>query len=125
MDVEMEHRLSRARTHVKHRAVSLLNVSLTRNLGRHQMTAAYYRGVLRLRFVQSGKMFSWDDQHMGGRLWIDVFKGKDMIVLIDFLRGNLAAENAAEKAVTANVGHGEDSGVSIALTLQKWPVVAG
>ena len=60
----MKHRLPRARTHVEHRAVSLLDISLTRNLGRHQVTASDHLGVVGLRFFQSSKMFLRDDQHV-------------------------------------------------------------
>ena len=105
MDVEMKHRLPRVRAYVKHGPVSLLDVSLARNLGRGQVTATDHFGVLSLRLFQPGKMFSWDDQHMRRCLRIDVFKGKHVLVLVDFLGGNLAAENAAEEAVSCGVSH--------------------
>src|SRR5258706_9451337 len=105
MDVEMKHRLPRARTHVHHGPVSLLDVALPRDLGRCQATLAYHFGVLSLRLFQPGKMFSWDDQHMRRCLRIAGFKGKHMLVLVNFLRGNLAANNAAEKAISCVVSH--------------------
>jgi hypothetical protein len=43
-------------------------------------------------------MFLRNDEHMGGRLGVDVFKGKYVLVLIDFFGGYLAAKNAAKKA---------------------------
>jgi hypothetical protein len=57
----MKDRLPRSRTHIEHGSVSLLDVPLARNLGRHQMTAADHFGVVSLRFFQSSKMFPWDD----------------------------------------------------------------
>ena len=105
MNVEMKHRLPRSGPYVQHGPVSLLDVPLARDLGRCQVTLADHFGVLSLRLFQPGKMFSWDDQHMRRRLWIDVFKGKDVIVLVNFLRGNLAAKNAAEKAISCGVSH--------------------
>ncbi len=103
--VQMKHGLSRARAHVKHRAVSLLDVALASNLRRHQVAAAYGFGVRSLGFFQSGKMFLGDNQHMRGRLRIDVFKSKYVLVFVHFLRRNLAAENAAEQAIRCGIGH--------------------
>ena len=61
MDVEVKHRLPRAWTHVEHRAVSCLDVAITRNLRRDQVTASDYFGVVGLRFIQSGKMLLRND----------------------------------------------------------------
>ncbi len=105
MDVEMKHRLPRARAHVQDGAVSVLDFALARNLGRSQVTAANHFGVFRLGLFQTRKMFSRDDQHMRGRFGTDVFKSEDVLVLIDFLRRNLAAQNAAENAVANRVSH--------------------
>ena len=105
MDMEMKHRLPRSRTHVEHGPVSLLDIPLAGNLGGGQVAAADHFGVLGLRFLQAGKMFLRNHQHMRGRLGIDVFKGKYVPVLVDFLCGNLAAEYAAEKAVGRGVSH--------------------
>src|SRR5712671_110905 len=114
MNVEMKHRLPRSRTHVHDGPVSLFDVSLARDLGRCQVTLADHFGVLSLRLFQPGKMFSWDDQHMRRRFRIDVFKGKHMLVLVNFLRGNLAAKNAAEKAISCGVSHSS-----------RWSLVVG
>src|ERR1019366_107055 len=76
MHVEMKHRLPGPRTYVEHGPVSLLDVPLARNLGRCQVTAAYQFGVVSL------------------------------LVPVNFLRGNLAAENAAEEAIGGRIGHG-------------------
>src|ERR1700730_1172508 len=114
MDVEMKHRLPRARTHVHHGPVSLFDVALARDLGRCQVTSTDHFGVLSLRLFQPGKMFFRNNQHMRRRLGIDVFKGKHIFVLVDFLRGNLAAKNAAEKAISCGVSHSS-----------RWSLVVG
>jgi hypothetical protein len=88
------------------------------------MTSAYHFGVVSLRFLQSSDMFLWDDQHVRGSLRVDVFKGKHVLVFVDFLRRNLTAENAAEKTIAAGVGHQENSSVSIALTPRSTKVVS-
>jgi hypothetical protein len=106
----MEHRLSRARAHIHNGPVSLLDIALAGDLGRRQVAASDHFGVLRLRFLQSSKMLPRDDQHMSRRFRIDVFKSKDILVLINLLGGNLAAENSAEQATARRVGacHGEN-----------------
>jgi hypothetical protein len=106
VDVEMKYRLPRSWTHVQHGPVSLLNVPLTCNLSRSQVAAADHFSVFSLRFFQSTKMSLGDNQYMGRSLRVDIFEGQHVLVLVNFLRGNLAAENAAEKAVAGGVGHG-------------------
>jgi hypothetical protein len=101
----MVHRLSRTRAYIHYGPVSLLDIALAGDLGCCEVTAADHVGILGLRFFQSGKMSLRDDQHMGRGLWVDVFKGKHMLVLIDLSCGNLAAKNPAEKACARGVGH--------------------
>ena len=36
---------------------------------------------------------------MGRRLRIDVFEGEDVLVFVNFFRGNFSADDAAEQAV--------------------------
>jgi hypothetical protein len=105
VDVEMKYRLPRARTHIQHGPVSLLDVPLAGNLSRGQVTVAYHFSIVSLRFLQSNKMFLGDDQHMRRRLRVDVFKGEHMLVLVNLLSWNLAAEDAAEKAIARRIGH--------------------
>src|ERR1700678_1763058 len=102
----MKHRLPRARAHVQHCTVSLLNFPLARNLGRRQVTAANYFGILRLGFLQSSKMLFWDDEYVRRRLRADVLKSNHVRVLVNLRCGNLAAENAAKQAAATGVSHG-------------------
>ena len=95
----MKDRLSRAGADVEDRAVSLLDVALARDLRGGEMAAADDLGVRGLGFFQSRKMFLGNDEHVRGRLRTDVFEGEHMLVFVNFLRGNLAADDAAEKAV--------------------------
>ena len=106
VDVEMKHRLPRSWTYVKHSPVSLLDVPLARNLGRREVAAADHFGIFGLCFLQSSKVLLGDDKYMRGSLWVAVFKGQQVRVLVNLLGGNLAAENAAEEAVVRGVGHG-------------------
>jgi hypothetical protein len=44
-------------------------------------------------------MFLGDNQHVGRRLRMDVFKRKDVFVFKDFLGGNLAVYDSAKQAI--------------------------
>jgi hypothetical protein len=104
--VEVEDGLSGAGADVEDGAVSLLDVALAGDLGGGEVAAADDFGVAGLSLFQSGKMLLGNDEDMGGRLCVDVFKGEDVFVLVNSLGGNLAAEDAAEKAVGGGVSHG-------------------
>src|ERR1700691_4598063 len=105
VDVKVEYRLSGSRTDVQDGAVSVLDVALARNFGSGEMAAAYRFGIFRLRFLQSRKMFFGNDEHVRRGFRVDVFKGEDMLVFVDFLRWYLALNDTAEKAVAGGVGH--------------------
>ena len=105
VDVEMKYRLPRARTHIQHGPVSLLDVPLARNLGCRQVAASDRFGIFGLCFLQSGKVLLGDDKYMRRSLRVDVFKGQYVGVLVNLLSRNLAAKNAAEEAVARGVGH--------------------
>jgi hypothetical protein len=102
--MQVEHRLTGARPHVEHRPISLLDPALPRDLGRGQMAAAKDLRISFLGFFQSCKVPLRNDKHMRRRLGLDVFKGEDVFILINFFRWNLAANDAAKKAV--GIGHG-------------------
>ena len=106
VDVEVEDRLSRARADVENGAVSLLDVALACNLGGGEVAAADDCGISGVSFLQSGKMLFRNNEDVRGRLRIDVFEGEDVGVFVNFLGGNLAAENAAKEAVRDRVSHG-------------------
>src|ERR1700691_923656 len=101
----MKHRLPRPRPHIEHCPVSLLDIPPARKLRGGYLAAADQFGIAGSSFLQSSKMFLRDDEHMGRRLRVDVLKGEDILVFVNFLRGNLAAQDAAEKAVARSVGH--------------------
>ena len=103
VDMEVEDGLSRARADVEDGAVSLLDVALAGDLRRRQMAAADQFRVFGLGLFQSGKMFFGNDENVRGGLRLDVFKGEDVIVLVNFFGGDLAANHSAEEAV--GIGH--------------------
>ena len=101
--MQVKDRLSGAGTNVEDSAVSLLDLALAGDHGSGQMAAADDFGVRTFRFFQSGEMAFGDDEHMGRRLRINVFKGEDVFIFEDFFRRNLAANDAAEEAI--GIGH--------------------
>jgi hypothetical protein len=103
MNVEMKHGLTGAGADVEDGAVSLLEVALAGDLGGGEVAAADDFGVGGLGFFESGKMFFGDDQDVSGGLRVDVFEGEDVVVLVDFVGGDFAAEDAAEEAI--GIGH--------------------
>src|SRR3954468_23196515 len=103
--MEMEHALSRAGTDVVDRPVSIFDLALARELRRDQLAVAEDLRVLRLGFLQSDHVFFGDDQHVRGRLRIDVLEGEGSLVFVDLLRGDLAGDDLAEQTVA----HGGDS----------------
>ena len=104
----MENGLSGTGADVKDSAVSLLDVALAGDLGGGQVAASNDFGVRGLGLLQSCKVFFGNDQDVCGGLRIDVFKGEDMVVFVNFFCGNLATDDAAEKAVGGKVSHGFD-----------------
>ncbi len=106
--MQVEDRLSRAGTDIEDRAVSLLDVALAGYLGGGEVATADDFGVGRLGFLQSREMFLGNDEDVCGGLRVDVFESKDVIVFVNFFRGNFAAEDAAEQAVGGRVCHGID-----------------
>jgi hypothetical protein len=103
--MQVEYGLSRARAHIEDGAVSLLDVALAGDLGGGEVTAADDLGVFGLRFLESGEVLLRNYQHVRGSLRIDVLEGEDVIVLVNSLCRNLAAEDAAKKAVGGRISH--------------------
>src|SRR5579864_119450 len=103
VNVQVKDGLSSAGANVEDGAVSLLDFALAGDHGSSQMTAADDFGVAAFCFFQSCKMAFGNDEHMGRRLRINVFKREHVFVFKNFFRGNLAANDAAEEAI--GIGH--------------------
>ncbi len=104
--VQVEHRLPGAETNVEDGAVSLLDVALAGDLRGRKMAAPNHFGVARLGLLQSGKMFFGNNEHVCRSLRLDVFECEDVFILVNFFRGDLAADHAAEEAAGGSVCHG-------------------
>src|ERR1035437_1490010 len=44
-------------------------------------------------------MLFGNDEDVGGSLWVDIFKGEDVLVFVDFLGGDLCGDDAAEETI--------------------------
>jgi hypothetical protein len=99
----MKDGLSGAGADVEDGAVALFDVALAGDLGGGEVAAADQFGVGCFGLFQSGKMFFGDDENVGWGVRVDVFEGEDVFVLVNFLGGDFAAEDAAEEAI--GIGH--------------------
>ena len=89
---------------IDHHAVALVcQLQLARELRRAQQHGADDRGFRVIHRIERSDMFSRNDQDMRRRLRVDVVEGDDFVVFIDFLRGDFARRDPAEK--TAIVTH--------------------
>jgi len=101
----MEYGLPGAGSDVEDGAVALLDVASTGDFGGGEMAAADEFGVRGFGFLQSGEMFFGDDEDVSRGLRADVFEGEDMLVFVDLLCWDLAADDAAEEAGCSWVSH--------------------
>ena len=103
--MEVEDGLAGSGADVEDGAVSVLEVALAGDFGGGEMAASDEVGVGGLRLFQSGKVAFGNDEHVRRRLGVDVFEGEDVVVFVNFFRGDFVAEDAAEEAV--GIGHDE------------------
>jgi len=96
VDMHVEHRLSGHRPYVQHRAITFFDAALARNSRGCQMARTDNPGICSLGFFQTANVFLRDNKDVGGRLRINVFEGKNLIVLVNFLCWNLSADDAAK-----------------------------
>jgi len=94
--MQMKNRLPGARTYVQHSAVAILNRTLSRNVRSCKVAASHQFRIFSGGFLQAGNMFLGDDQHVRRTLWVQILKGKSVLVFKNFLRWNFASNNAAE-----------------------------
>jgi hypothetical protein len=105
VDVEVEYGLPGAGADVEDGAVSLLDFALAGDVRGCDLAAADEFGVGSLGFFQSSKMFPGNDEYVRGSLWLDVFESEDVFVLVNFFRGDFAAENATEETGSSGISH--------------------
>jgi hypothetical protein len=96
VNVHVGNTLSRVGSVVDDHPESFVQVKLTSHLPGNQQKVPKQLAVFLDRFFKAGYRFLWDDQDMCRALWVDVVDDEGEIVLIGYLGGNLAGENAFE-----------------------------
>jgi len=92
----VKNRLAAFGSDVENGTVSIFDATLAPYLRRGKMQASDQLSVFGLRLLQSANVLLRDDENVCGSLWLDVFKGKRMLIFVDFLGGNFAADDFAE-----------------------------
>src|SRR5215831_4908548 len=100
MQVQMENGLSRVRAYVVHRAKSVLQLALPGDLGGDQMGVADNLSIRLGQVIDTGNVSFGDNQDVRGRAGLDVFKGEDLLIFVNFLRRYGAGDDLAEEAVS-------------------------
>jgi hypothetical protein len=83
MNVQVEDRLPGARSHIQHRPVSVLDIALVSDSSCREVTMSDDFGIAFLGFFESREMSLGNDQHMCGRLRIDIFESEHLRVFMN------------------------------------------
>lgn len=102
MQVEMEDRLSGVRADVIHGAISALKLAFAGELCRDELAIANQFCIGFACLIDADNMLFRHDENMRRRSRLDVFKGKNFIVFVNFFRRNAAGDDLAEEAVGHN-----------------------
>ena len=96
--MDVENRLARTAVAVEHGSVSVLVVTVFfRKPCRMLDDFPHQNLVIVLQIVQRGNVTARDDEHMEGRLWINVLKRKDTVVLVNDRRRNFTGGDSAKQ----------------------------
>jgi hypothetical protein len=97
--VQVKDGLARARARIYHGAVTALGESLFVGDAGGDAQQVSERSLIFLRsIVKRVDVLARDDQHMNGRLRVEIAKGDAQFVLVDDIGGKLARDDSTEKA---------------------------
>ena len=96
MHMQVEYALPGSGPHIEHRTIPAFDLPLPRKLGCHNMSIAHIHGILRPSFLETPNMTFGDDEHMGGRLRIDVLKCIRVLILVNFFGRYLSLYDSAK-----------------------------
>ena len=98
--MDVENRLTRTAVAVEHGSVSVLVVTVfLRQSCRMLDDLSHQNLVIVLQVIQRGNVTARDEEHMEGRLRIDILKRKDTVVLVNDRRRNFAGGDPAKETV--------------------------
>ena len=104
MQVQVINRLATILVAVDHAAIALFGKSLRlRVSGRGEDQLADQQGVGFIEVVERGHGFARNEQDMRGRLAVDVAEGKDIVILVDDVGRNLAADDLLKNGVAHGI----------------------
>jgi len=100
MQVQMENCLPRVRADVVNRAKSVLQLALLGDFCGDQMGIADNLCIRLGQVIDTGNVFLGDNKDVRRRAGVDVFKGEDLLIFINFLRRYGTGDDLAEEAVS-------------------------
>src|ERR1700682_1304002 len=98
----MKDALPRSVTVVKYGAVTSSDISIARQPCRYQLQSTQQRPVRRSGIIECRKVFSRANEHVRGRLRVDVFKREDVGIFVNDLGGDLLLADFAKQAIIAH-----------------------
>ena len=99
--MDVEHRLAGVGVRIDHGAVPAVgDPFLLGDLGSENRHASNDLGIAEL--IQRWHVLARDDEHVRGRLRVDVAKGEAIVGFRDDLRRDLAADDPAEKTIVSH-----------------------
>jgi hypothetical protein len=103
MQVQVKNRLAAIRPGIRHQAIpTLRNSLLLSQLGCGQEEMAQKNPVFSRSFVERDNVFVWNNQHVQGRLRVNIPKSRDVLVLIQRRPADLSSNNFTEDAILAH-----------------------
>src|SRR3954466_551490 len=116
VQVEMEDGLTAAWADVVDRAVPVFDVAFARELGGDHVRVTDNLEIIGGECVHADNVLLRNDEQVSWRLGVDVLKGEDEFIFVDFARGNVAGDDLAEE--TVRVGHVRQS-------MNRWKSYSG
>lgn len=99
MQMHVMHGLSTVRTSVDHDAKTVVEMLLLSDFIRRQEEFAEKFSVCGAGVSKRGHMSFGDDQQVDRRLWINVWKCEDILILVDARDRNYTLSDLAEEAI--------------------------
>src|SRR5450432_1542093 len=103
--VQMHHVLLADTPGIDYRPVTIARALLSRQSPGHRQHPAQHAGILARRIAQRRDMLFRDDHEMHRHLRAEVVESEDLVVLVHFLRRDLAPRDLAENTVVHGVGN--------------------
>jgi len=104
MHMHVKHGLSGFRSDVKDSAIAIFDSAFSSDFSRCKVKAPNEFSIFRLGFVQSAHMFLRNNQHVRGRLGVDVFEGEGVFIFMYFPGRHFAFNDPAKETIVHGAG---------------------